>query len=105
MRIGDARVSTTEQNLGLWHDDLKPATDASVDVTAARNPSGCWTPITCGGPDLRDCLCSQACAARTQLDGTGQLRAERSAGEPTGHARLHAAVTTAFCDELFTIAP
>jgi hypothetical protein len=36
MIIGDARVSTTEQNLGLRHDDLKPAFDASVDPTRAR---------------------------------------------------------------------
>jgi DNA invertase Pin-like site-specific DNA recombinase len=34
MIIGYARVSTTEQNLGLDHDDLKPAFDASVDQTA-----------------------------------------------------------------------
>jgi len=39
MRIGDARDSTTEQNLGLRHDDLKPAYDASVDVTDARRPN------------------------------------------------------------------
>jgi len=31
MIIGDARVSTTEQNLGLQNDDVKPAFDASVD--------------------------------------------------------------------------
>jgi len=37
MTIGDARVSTTEQNLGLHRDDLKPAFDASVDPTEARN--------------------------------------------------------------------
>jgi DNA invertase Pin-like site-specific DNA recombinase len=37
MIIGYARVSTTEQNLGLRHDDLKPAFDASVDQTDARN--------------------------------------------------------------------
>jgi DNA invertase Pin-like site-specific DNA recombinase len=37
MIIGYARVSTTEQNLGLEHDDLKPALDASVDQTDARN--------------------------------------------------------------------
>jgi hypothetical protein len=37
MIIGYARVSTTEQNLGLRHDDLKPAFDASVDPTEARN--------------------------------------------------------------------
>jgi len=36
MIIGYARVSTTEQNLGLDHDDLKPAFDASVDPTDAR---------------------------------------------------------------------
>ena len=36
MIIGYARVSTTEQNLGLQHDDLKPAFDASVDVTDVR---------------------------------------------------------------------
>jgi len=35
MIIGYARVSTTEQNLGLEHDDLKPAFDASVDLTEA----------------------------------------------------------------------
>jgi hypothetical protein len=35
MIIGYARVSTTEQNLGLRHDDLKPAFDASVDPTEA----------------------------------------------------------------------
>jgi hypothetical protein len=38
--IGYARVSTTEQNLGLWHDDLKPAFDAPVDPTEARCDSG-----------------------------------------------------------------
>jgi hypothetical protein len=32
-----ARVSTTEQNLRLRHDDLKPAFDASVDQIEARN--------------------------------------------------------------------
>jgi hypothetical protein len=37
MIIGHARVSTTEQNLGLRNDDLKPAFDASVDQTDARN--------------------------------------------------------------------
>ena len=36
MIIGYARVSTTEQNLGLDHDDLKPAFDASVDQTPKR---------------------------------------------------------------------
>jgi hypothetical protein len=35
--IGYASVSTTEQNLGLRHDDLKPAFDASVDQTDPRN--------------------------------------------------------------------
>jgi hypothetical protein len=33
MIIGYARVSTTEQNLSLRHDDLKPTFDASVDPT------------------------------------------------------------------------
>jgi hypothetical protein len=37
MIIGDAKVSTTEQNLALEHDNLKPAFDASVDPTDARN--------------------------------------------------------------------
>jgi DNA invertase Pin-like site-specific DNA recombinase len=36
MIIGYARVSTTEQNLGLRHGDLKRAFDASVDPTDAR---------------------------------------------------------------------
>ena len=35
MIIGYARVSTTEQNLGLEHDDLKPAFDALVDGSKA----------------------------------------------------------------------
>jgi hypothetical protein len=37
MKIDYARISTTEQNLCLQHDDLKPAYGASVDVTDARN--------------------------------------------------------------------
>jgi hypothetical protein len=37
MRIGGAKVSATEQGLRLQHDDLKPAFDASVDPTEARN--------------------------------------------------------------------
>jgi hypothetical protein len=36
MITGYERVSTTEQNLGLRHHELKPARDASVDVTDAR---------------------------------------------------------------------
>ena len=42
MIIGGARVSATEQNLGLRHDDLKPAFDASVDQygSALRNATG-----------------------------------------------------------------
>jgi hypothetical protein len=49
MRIDYARVSTTEQNLGLQPDDLKPAYDASVDQTEAlcvdfcRGLSGSFT--------------------------------------------------------------
>jgi hypothetical protein len=35
MIIGYEWVSTTEPNLGLRYDDLKPAYDASVDVTNA----------------------------------------------------------------------
>ncbi len=35
MRIGSARALTMELNLGLEHDDLMPATDASVDQTEA----------------------------------------------------------------------
>ena len=33
MIVGYVRVSTTQQNLGLRHDDLKPAFDVSVDPT------------------------------------------------------------------------
>jgi hypothetical protein len=33
--IGYARVSATEHDLGLEHDHLNPAFDASVDLTAA----------------------------------------------------------------------
>jgi hypothetical protein len=40
MIIGYARVSTTAQNLGLHHDDLKPAFDASVDQAEARQGTG-----------------------------------------------------------------
>jgi hypothetical protein len=32
MIVGYARVSTTEQNVGLHHDDLRPASDPSVHV-------------------------------------------------------------------------
>jgi hypothetical protein len=51
MRIGDARVSTTEQNLGLWLDDLKPASKASVDHTDAHTRSTGSRPIP--EPDAR----------------------------------------------------
>jgi hypothetical protein len=37
MIIVDANVSTTEQKLGLQHDDLRPAYDVSVDQTDARS--------------------------------------------------------------------
>ena len=37
MRIGDARVSTTGQNFGLHHDDLKLANNASVDPTSVAS--------------------------------------------------------------------
>ena len=37
MRIDYARVSTTEQNLGLQPDDLKLAYDPSVDQAEAGN--------------------------------------------------------------------
>jgi hypothetical protein len=40
MIIGYARASTTEQNLGLLNVDLKPAFDASVDLTDARKGTG-----------------------------------------------------------------
>jgi hypothetical protein len=36
--VGYARVSTTERGLGLRHDELNPAFDASVDPTKARWP-------------------------------------------------------------------
>jgi len=39
MIIGYESVSTAEQNLGLRHDDLTPAFDASVDQTGAENAS------------------------------------------------------------------
>ena len=34
--IGYARVSTTEPKVGLRHDDLKPATEVSLDAPNAR---------------------------------------------------------------------
>ena len=37
MIIGYARAPTTEKNLGLRHDDLKPAFDASADPTEPRH--------------------------------------------------------------------
>jgi hypothetical protein len=43
MIIGYARVSTTELNLGLRHDDVTPAFDAWVDPTEARKLAG-WRP-------------------------------------------------------------
>jgi DNA invertase Pin-like site-specific DNA recombinase len=44
MIIGYARVSATEQNLGLDRDDLKPAFDASVDSTGARKKASLTDP-------------------------------------------------------------
>ena len=38
MIIGDASVSTTEKNLDLEHDDLKPVTVGPVDAALARHP-------------------------------------------------------------------
>jgi hypothetical protein len=38
--VGYAKVSRTEQNLGLRHDELKPARNASVDPTEARCAAG-----------------------------------------------------------------
>ena len=35
MRIDDVNVSTTEQHLGVWHDDVMRGADASVDVIDA----------------------------------------------------------------------
>jgi hypothetical protein len=43
MIIGYARVWTTQQNLGLRHDEPKPARDAPVGSTEARNDIiGCF---------------------------------------------------------------
>jgi len=39
MIIGYARVSTSEQNFSLQHDDLKPAFDATVDPTRPHDVS------------------------------------------------------------------
>jgi hypothetical protein len=36
MTIGDARISTTQQNLGWWNDGLNSQTDSTVDPTEAR---------------------------------------------------------------------
>ena len=44
MIIGYARVSTTEQNIRLDQDDLKPAIDASVDSTDARKKASLTDP-------------------------------------------------------------
>jgi hypothetical protein len=47
MITGYERASTTKQNLGLQHDDLKPALDASVDPTDARNAPNFASVPTC----------------------------------------------------------
>ncbi len=54
MIIGYARVSTTEQNLGLRHDDLKPAFDASVDPTEARSAEPGGAALAATLPALED---------------------------------------------------
>jgi hypothetical protein len=43
MLTGYERVSTTEQNLGLQHDDRKPAFDASVDQTNGTSLRAWWS--------------------------------------------------------------
>ena len=48
--VGYARVSTTERNLVLDHDDLKPAFDASVDQADARKSMADDPVITHHGP-------------------------------------------------------
>jgi len=48
------KVSTTEQNLGLLHDDLNPAYDASVDVTGARNAFQATSRVGEGSQQLVD---------------------------------------------------
>jgi hypothetical protein len=57
MIIGNARVSTREQNLGLRHDELKPALDASVDPSKSRSDDTCppdeLKSIDYGGPPFR----------------------------------------------------
>jgi len=58
MIIGYARVSTTEQNLGLRHDELKPARDASVDVTDARRSAALSRPQSRRTPPQRGRGCS-----------------------------------------------
>jgi hypothetical protein len=43
MIIGYAKVATTDQNLGIRHDDLKPAFDASVDPTNVTSLRPWWS--------------------------------------------------------------
>ena len=86
MIINYSKASTTEQNLGLRHDDLKPAFDASVDQTDARiaKVTGIvWVrpPVCRAGPECRpanggdpgSCLPGQSCLASAvgHLDASG----------------------------------
>ena len=66
MIIGYARVSTTEQNLGLRHDDVKPAFDASVGSTNGTSLRAWWSVRNAvhGGQGMR--LPARAAVVRCQ---------------------------------------